>query len=121
MKFLKAFNNSAALVEDDGTEKIVLGKGIGFGLKKGQDVDQSKIERCFVTTEQSDEVEQVKEFTAQTIDVTNQIVKLVEPFLQTKFSDYQYLALVDHIDIDPANNDWEAKNLFPKEYAISKK
>ena len=34
MKFLKAFNNSAALVEDDGTEKIVLGKGIGFGLKK---------------------------------------------------------------------------------------
>lgn len=50
MKFLKAFNNSAALVEDDGTEKIVLGKGIGFGLKKGQDVDQSKIERCFVTT-----------------------------------------------------------------------
>lgn len=132
MKFLKAFNNSAALVEDDGTEKIVLGKGIGFGFKKGQDVDQSKIERCFVTTEQSDEVEQVKEFTAQTIDVTNQIVKLVEPFLQTKFSDYQYLALVDHIDvavtrindhidIDPANNDWEVKNLFPKEYAISKK
>lgn len=32
MKFLKAFNNSAALVEDDGTEKIVLGKGIGFGF-----------------------------------------------------------------------------------------
>ena len=96
MKFLKAFNNSAALVEDDGTEKIVLGKGIGFGLKKGQDVDQSKIERCFVTTEQSDEVEQVKEFTAQTIDVTNQIVKLVEPLLQAKFSDYQYLALADH-------------------------
>ena len=131
MKFLKAFNNSAALVEDDGTEKIVLGKGIGFGLKKSQDVDQSKIERCFVTTEQSDEVEQVKEFTALTIDVTNQIVKLVEPLLQTKSSDYQYLALADHIDfavtrindhvdIDPANNDWEVKNLFPKEYAISK-
>ena len=39
MKFLKTFNNSAALVEDDGTEKIVLGKGIGFGLKKGKDVD----------------------------------------------------------------------------------
>lgn len=73
-----------------------------------------------MTTEQSDEVEQVKEFTAQTIDVTNQIVKLVEPLLQTKFSDYQYLALADHIDIDPANNDWEVKNLFPKEYAISK-
>ena len=39
VKFLKEFNNSAALVKDDSTEKIVLGKGIGFGLKKGKDVD----------------------------------------------------------------------------------
>ncbi len=34
MKFLKAFNNSAALVRnDEGQEEVVLGKGIGFGLK----------------------------------------------------------------------------------------
>ena len=129
MKFLKAFNNSAALVEDDGKEEIVLGKGIGFGLKKGQEVDESKVERCFVTTDQSDEIKQVKSFRSQTIDVTNKVVKMVEPLLQTHFTDYQFLALADHIDfavtrindnidIDPANNDWEVKNLFPKEYAI---
>lgn len=46
---------------------------------------------------------------------------MVEPLLQTKFSDYQYLVLADHIDfavtrindhidIDPVNNDWEVKN-----------
>ncbi|MCT3627496.1 PRD domain-containing protein [Lactobacillus acidophilus] len=133
MKFLKAFNNSAALVRnDEGQEEVVLGKGIGFGLKEGQDVDENKIERCFVTSDQSDEVAQVKEFKSQTIDVTNQIVKMVEPLLQTHFTDYQFLALADHIDfavtrindhidIDPANNDWEVKNLFPKEYAIAEK
>lgn len=133
MKFLKAFNNSAALVRnDEGQEEVVLGKGIGFGLKEGQDVDENKIERCFVTIDQSDEVAQVKEFKSQTIDVTNQIVKMVEPLLQTHFTDYQFLALADHIDfavtrindhidIDPANNDWEVKNLFPKEYAIAEK
>ena len=130
MKFLKAFNNSAALVRnDEGQEEVVLGKGIGFGLKEGQDVDENKIERCFVTSDQSDEVAQFK---SQTIDVTNQIVKMVEPLLQTHFTDYQFLALADHIDfavtrindhidIDPANNDWEVKNLFPKEYAIAEK
>ncbi|EEJ72381.1 PRD domain-containing protein [Lactobacillus ultunensis] len=133
MIFLKTFNNSAALVkDDDGKEEVVLGKGIGFGLKKGQKVDESKIERRFITTEQSDEVKQVKEFRPQTIDVTNQVVDLVEPLLQTKFTDYQFLALADHIDfavtrindnidIDPANNDWEVKNLFPKEYALAGK
>lgn len=35
MIFLKTFNNSAALVQDDqGQEQVVLGKGIGFGLKR---------------------------------------------------------------------------------------
>lgn len=39
MIFLKTFNNSAALVQDDqGQEQVVLGKGVGFGLKKGDEV-----------------------------------------------------------------------------------
>ena len=61
MKFLKTFNNSAALIENNqGQEEIVLGKGVGFGLKKGDPVDESKIERRFVT---KDEVDQVKALT----------------------------------------------------------
>ena len=43
VKFLKVFNNSAALVEDDGTEKIVLGKGIGFCLKKAKMLINQKL------------------------------------------------------------------------------
>lgn len=133
MIFLKTFNNSAALVkDDDGKEEIVLGKGVGFGLKKGQEIDESKIERRFVTTENSDEIKQVKGFRSQTIDITNKVIEMVEPLLQTKFTDYQFLALADHIDfaitrindnidIDPAKNDWEVKNLFPKEYVIAAK
>lgn len=35
MIFLKTFNNSAALVQDNqGQEQVVLGKGVGFGLKR---------------------------------------------------------------------------------------
>ena len=69
MKFLKTFNNSAALIENNqGQEEIVLGKGVGFGLKKGDPVDESKIERRFVT---KDEVDQVKGFDPKTIEVTN--------------------------------------------------
>jgi beta-glucoside operon transcriptional antiterminator len=41
MIFLKTFNNSAALVQDDqGQEQVVLGKGVGFGLKKGDKIDE---------------------------------------------------------------------------------
>ncbi|PJZ17535.1 antitermination protein BlgG [Lactobacillus crispatus] len=130
MKFLKTFNNSAALIENNqGQEEIVLGKGVGFGLKKGDPVDESKIERRFVT---KDEVDQVKGFDPKTIEVTNKVLQLVESLLQIKFNDFQYLALADHIDfaltrikdhidIAPANNSWEVQNLFPKEFAAAKK
>lgn len=38
MRFLKSYNNSVALVKNEqGKEEIVIGKGIGFGLKKGSD------------------------------------------------------------------------------------
>lgn len=130
MKFLKTFNNSAALaMNDQGQEEIVLGKGVGFGLKKGDPIDESKIERRFVT---KNEVDQVKRFNPKTMEVTDKIIQLVEPLLQVKFNDFQYLALADHIDfaatrvkdhidIDPANNNWEVKNLYPKEYVVAKK
>ena len=99
MIFLKTFNNSAALVQDDqGQEQVVLGKGVGFGLKKGDKIDENKIERRFTATSHQDEVNQVKEINASTIDLTNKVIQMVEPLLNVKFNDFQYLALADHID-----------------------
>lgn len=43
MDFVKQLNNSAAIVDDNGKEEVVLGKGIGFGLKKGDKVDETKL------------------------------------------------------------------------------
>lgn len=132
MEFVRSLNNSAAIVKDDDAEEIILGKGVGFGLKKGDQIDESKIERRFVTANDQVQPDQVKDLSATTIDVTNKVVKMVEPLLQIKFNDYQYLALADHIDfaltrvtdhIDLSDNNtrWEVKNLFPREYAISEK
>ena len=82
MKFLKTFNNSAALaMNDQGQEEIVLGKDVG----KGDPIDESKIERRFVT---KDEVDQVKRFNPKTMEVTDKIIQLVEPLLQVKFNDF---------------------------------
>lgn len=131
MIFLKSFNNSAALIQnEEGQEEVVLGKGIGFGLKKGDQVPEEKIERRFIPATQEDEINQVKQISSQTIDVTSKIVRMVEPLLQVKFNDFNYLALADHIDfaltrvednidLNSANNSWEVKNLFPKECAVA--
>ena len=85
MKVLKTFNNNIALVEDSfRQEMILMGKGIAFGLKKGDSIDSSKIEKKFVfdTRELNDK------FTA----LFNQVpVKYIE--LSSNIIDYATKAL----------------------------
>lgn len=131
MIVIKALNNSAALVRNaEDKEEIVLGKGIGFGLKMGDKIDESRIKRRFVLASDKVDFNQLKSIRADTFDLTNQVVQLVESLLDIKFSSMQYLALADHIDfaitrakdnIDVSDNNtrWEVRNLFPKEFKVA--
>ena len=131
MRFLKSYNNSVALVENEqGKEEIVIGKGIGFGLKKGDQIDQAKIERRFITAEDQESIMQLKDISARTLELTTKVIKLAEPKLNIKFNDFQYLALADHIDfaltrsedsidMNATNTRWEVRNLFPEEYTVA--
>ena len=134
MKFKKSYNNSVALVEENGQELIVVGKGIGFGLKPGMEVDVSKIERRYRSDEESmSEISQIKEIKAQVLNATTKIIEMAEPDLNIKFTDNQYLTLADHINfaIQRLQEDinigwsgvsrWEIKSLFPKEYKVAEK
>lgn len=46
MKLIKALNNNVALVKDkNGQEAVVMGKGVGFGVKTGGSIRESLIEK----------------------------------------------------------------------------
>lgn len=132
MKFQKNFNNNAALVEDSqALEWIVIGNGVGFGKHPGDLVDESKIERRFIATGSkgfdAPQVQALTEINAKMLAIMSEIVTLVEPALDTKINDRQYLILADHlqfavkrINAHVTLNDqsllWELRNLFPTEY-----
>lgn len=134
MKFLKNFNNNAALVVDDqDVEWIVVGNGVGFGKHKGDQIDEQKIERRFVATlKQNVDIDSFQDLKPQSFAITTQVVHLVEPLLKVSFSDYQYFVLADHIDfalkrandgidVDNGTVRWEVKKLFPKEFQAATK
>lgn len=134
MKFLKNFNNNAALVVDDqGVEWIVVGNGVGFGKHKGDQIDEQKIQRRFVATlKQNVDIDSFQDLKPQSFMITTQVVHLVEPLLKVSFSDYQYFVLADHIDfalkrandgidVDNGTVRWEVKKLFPKEFQAATK
>lgn len=129
MLFLKNFNNNAALVKDNkNVEWIVIGNGIGFGKHPGEQLDTTKISRRFVAAEADySQINAFKDIKPQALSITTKVLKLVEPILNVRFSNYQYLALADHvdfalkralgnIDINDGTIRWEVKKLFPVEY-----
>ncbi|WP_047998550.1 PRD domain-containing protein [Lactiplantibacillus herbarum] len=129
MKFLKNFNNNAALVVDDrDVEWIVVGNGVRFGKHKGDQIEMEKVQRRFVATlKQNVGITSFQDLKPQSFTITTKVVHLVEPLLKVSFSDYQYFVLADHIDfalkrandgidVDNGTVRWEVKKLFPLEF-----
>lgn len=52
MKVTQVLNNNAIMVEDNGVEKVLVGKGLGFGMKKQNIVPKNtNIQKVFVLNE----------------------------------------------------------------------
>ncbi len=133
MKFIKNFNNNAALVTNEfGVEWVVVGNGVGFGKKIGDEIDDTKITHRFVAADKTEGLlDSIANVSSETLTLTKEVVHLVETRQETTFNDYGYLALIDHIDfalqrahkgIDMAggSSDWEVRKLFPQQYQIAK-
>ena len=78
MKFIKNYNNNAALVEDQNhTEWIVLGKGIGFGMKAGMDIDDTKIAKRFIAEDSKDlEPENFKDLSQKAMEAAGDVAEM---------------------------------------------
>lgn len=136
MYFIKKINNNVALGKDENdVEWILLGKGIGFDVKPNMLVDDLVVDRRFKAEAKLENKQNITSVLSQidskilllATDVSNQ----VSEDLNIKFSNYNYLALADHLNfalerIKNGNNypnefRWEVKNLYPKEYEAAKK
>ncbi|KAB8126576.1 PRD domain-containing protein [Gracilibacillus oryzae] len=134
MKYIKAFNNNVALVEDSsGLEWIVMGTGVGFQKKKGDPIEDSSIRRKFVAEQSSTRkplLQVLTDMDSEVLDVSVEVIKNAEAQLEVTFNNNIYLTLADHLNfavkrahesIDYADtNRWEVKNLYPKEYQAAK-
>lgn len=110
-------------------EKILLGKGIAFSKKEGDEVDKSKIDRKFRLESNdltSKFIELVNEIPVSQIELTDKIVRQAEQELKIKFDDSIYIGLADHLNYAlkrlkdgeelPNAFLWEIKKYYPKEF-----
>lgn len=132
LKIIKSMNNNLAFVEnDDGNEVIVSGKGIVFGKKKGDYINEKNVEYLFPVF--SKEVTQplIKLLSSVPIEyyaIARDIVDKARKEITDEINDSLYLALTDHIYGSVNQNrkgiflknplEWDIKQMYPKEFEI---
>lgn len=135
MKIDKIFNNNAVMVkEDNGRDSVIIGCGLAFRKKVGDEVDKSLIEKTFILKEK-DTLEKFKmileHIPTEQISLCYDIVEYAKNMLNCELNDYIYVTLTDHISYTLKLFDegierpniliWEIKKFYPKEYNIGLK
>ena len=123
MIIYKIFNNNAVVIKDEnGVEKVVMGCGLAFKKKNGDELDESKIDKIF---------ELVASIPIDYVELGEEIIEYAASILEVDLNDTIYLSLIDHlysavkrfqegIGIKNAIL-WDIKKFYKKEFDIGLK
>ncbi|WP_132747774.1 BglG family transcription antiterminator LicT [Scopulibacillus darangshiensis] len=135
MKIKKIFNNNVALTEDlNQTEMVVMGKGLSFQKKVGDEIDTEKIEKTFITPSESfaDKLSELfDDIPYDIMALSKDIIDMANRELHTELNDSLYLSLSDHIHFAvtrsknglPIKNAlmWEVQKFYKAEHRVARK
>ena len=129
MKVVKKISHNVILIDDEGIEKIAMGKGIGFSAFVDQVFDPALADK-FSTLDTKEKTKMFSEMAAQIpiefIDFSEEIIQFISKRISTPLDSNIYIALTDHIyfAIQRKKEDSqvtaimlpEMKLLYPEEY-----
>jgi beta-glucoside operon transcriptional antiterminator len=101
MKVIKTINNNTVCVLDSkGKELIVSGKGIGFGKKYGDPIDESQITKTYFITDselQKKMISTLRDIPYEHIRVTESLIEHIKASIPSKLNESLLVTLSDHI------------------------
>lgn len=134
-RVLKVLNNNCIIVTGDASddERVLTGKGIGFGMNVGKTVDiaRDKIERYYVAFDEklkTDYLRMAEDIDRQVLDTCTEVILMAEEKLG-KLNSRLHLVLTDHISFAierikmqmEIHNPFllEIRNLYKEEYQLA--
>lgn len=132
MKIKKILNNNVVVSQNEKKEEIiVLGCGIAFKKKIGDDIVETLIEKIFITPDKNDKKKLtmlLDEIPLEYIQITDKVIKYTESKFNKKVNDIIYISLADHIyrAVEGYVNNgeifngllWDIKRLYPNEFEV---
>lgn len=97
MKVIQKLNNSAAICSNGLSNSIiVIGKGITFGKKDGDEIDKSRIDKIY-TSSNKETVDLIKQIPDEYFEMSMVIIRYAERKLDQPLADDAYFVVSDHI------------------------
>lgn len=135
MEIEKILNNNVVLtLNDSGQEMVVMGRGIAFQKKVGEEIETDKVEKTFVP-EKQEVMEHLsalyRDIDPDILEVATNVIKYAQGILHAKLSNHIYLTLPDHLNYainrtkdgleiqNPLT--WEIKRFYKVEHEIGRK
>ncbi|WP_430482552.1 BglG family transcription antiterminator LicT [Rossellomorea marisflavi] len=130
MEISKVINNNVVLTHDDqGKELVVMGRGLAFKKRPGDQVDTGLVEKTFVLEGEGVSAklaELLADVSEKYLVLSEKIMTMAAMKLGVKLDDYLYVALTDHLSFAITRYKqgiklqnalaWEIKKYYRKEY-----
>ena len=135
MKVKKILNNNVIVTSNEkNKEVIVMGKGLAFGLKVGDEIDRNRIDKVF-SLENKTEAMRFKQLLAEVpekyLEMSEAIIDYAKEKLGKKLHNSIYITLTDHINTMAERSKfntyiknpmlWDVKRLYREEFLVAEK
>ena len=132
---VKAFNNNIVLVNVNNTEKILFGRGIGFGKKPGSIIKKgTEIEKVFIIEDESNRknlFEVIEQTNEEFFGICEEAIFEISKEIKSEFNESIHIGLIDHLflALKRIKNNEEIENpfliqiqtLYSKEYYLAER
>ena len=126
-------NNIVSAFDEKGLEVVIMGRGIGFQMKRGQEVPAEKIEKVFrIENEKlSRQFQEILEnIPLEHMQITSDIISYARKNLNVQLNQNIYVTLTDHISFAISRCKkgihlenallWEIKRFYPQEFELGR-
>lgn len=131
---IKKINNNFVLARENEREVVVMGRGLGFDITVGKEIDGNKIQKIFrlgnkLTSEQFARL--LEEVPVEHVQISYEMIDYIKEHLGKKINANIYVTLTDHISFTierfrsgiRCSNPllYDVKILYPTEFQIGKR
>lgn len=130
MKIKKILNNNVCVVEINGVEQVVMGRGLAYQKRAGDSFDDALVDKTFTLNQEANNMlqELIVDVPIEHIALVDEFITYAKMHIAKKMNDLIYISLIDHISTAIRRYEegvvvkngllWEVKRFYKDEFEL---